>query len=75
MSSKELVIEKIQRLPEGALKEVNDFIDFLLTKIQSQKEPWEWLSSSPRIEEDFNDYLKGLLSYENMLASGKIKWK
>jgi len=77
MITREQVIEKIKLLPNEFLIEVNDFVEFLITRQKKSKDRWQWLvKDSERIYDgDFNDYLKELTDYENMLAQGKIKWK
>ena len=77
MLIKQQVIEKIRVLPEDILNEINDFIDFLATKRKVRKGEWAWLVKDVEkiYDTDLSDYLEGLTNYENMLASGKIKWK
>ena len=75
--TKQQIIRKINILPEDILKEVGDFIDFLEIKKRKQQDNWDWLKKkNDEIKEDhLNDYLDGLLNYEEMLAKGEIKWK
>lgn len=77
MLVKEQVIEKVRFLPDGILKEVDDFIDFLEIKRKKGETEWAWLSRGvDKIEEsDFKNYLDGLTIYEDMLAKGEIIWK
>ncbi len=66
MTVYDLTIAKISQLPESLVQEVNDFIDFLLLKYNS-----ELLQLT---ESDFSDYLKNLEAYEEKLARGEIQW-
>jgi hypothetical protein len=77
MITREQIIEKIRILPDRFLSEVNDFIEFLTIKAKKSKNEWQWLvQDSERIyDSDFNNYLKELTDYENLLAQGKVKWK
>ena len=76
MSLEEKTIAKIQQLPEPLLKQVNDFIDFLLLKEDAEK--WQlWIQFSESLEiaeSDFSEYLSNLEDYEERLARGEIKW-
>ncbi len=56
----EAIAVKLRKLPEPLIQEVNDFIDFLLTRRE--------------VESDFSDYLSNLQNYEDRLARGEIKW-
>jgi hypothetical protein len=77
MNIREATISKIQQLPESLLQEVDDFIDFVVRKHQSDSqnrnqdmslaERWErWFEGVERLEispiEPINDYQEGLLS-------------
>ncbi|MBI4786288.1 MAG: hypothetical protein HY782_04490 [Chloroflexi bacterium] len=68
--------EKIRQLPEPAVEEVNDFIDFLLLKRDSAR--WQqWMQSyevSEIVEADFSEYRRKLENYEDRLARGEIRW-
>jgi hypothetical protein len=65
MTVYDITIAKISQLPEPLVQEVNDFIDFLLLKYNSE---------FPQLtESDFSDYLKNLEAYEEKLARGEIK--
>ncbi len=68
MVTREQLIEKIRRLPEDKLKELAVLVACIEGK-EAGKEP-EGLA-----ECDMGDYLHQLVEYEDMLASGKIKWK
>ena len=76
MSTKEMVVAKIQHLPDSFAEELNDFIDFLL--IRQDRARWQlwqqFAESSQMAESDFSDYLINLEQYENRLAHGEIKW-
>lgn len=66
MTVYDLTMAKISQLPESLVQEVNDFIDFLLLKYNSEV---------PQLtESDFSDYLKNLEVYEEKLARGEIQW-
>lgn len=66
MTVYDVTIAKISQLPESLVQEVNDFIDSLLLKYNSEL---------PQLtESDFSDYLKNLEAYEEKLAQGKIQW-
>jgi hypothetical protein len=69
-------IAKINRLPESLVQEVNNFVDFLLMKQDSQKwQLWMQFTESLEIaESDFSDYLSNLEDYEERLARGEIQW-
>ena len=66
MRTKEQLIDKIKSLPEDKLDEIADFIEFIETKGKSQ---------SALAEYGMGDYLNQLSAYEEMLATGKIKWR
>ena len=76
MNTSQTVEEKIRELPEELRNEVNDFMDFLITK----QNPYIWQSWKTYIEGldlgevGMNDYLKNLEDYEDSLAKGEIKW-
>ena len=63
MEQYDAIIVKLQKLPEPLVQEVNDFIDFLLTR-----------SDMSLVESDFSDYLPNLEDYEGRLARGEIQW-
>ena len=64
MVSRDYIAEKIKALPDDSLKEVLDFIEFLEAKGEFEL-----------VEGSMGDYLNQLLTYEDMLAAGKIMWK
>ncbi|MBW4507688.1 MAG: DUF2281 domain-containing protein [Scytonematopsis contorta HA4267-MV1] len=69
-------IAKINQMPESLVKEVSDYIDFLLWK-HGNSDSSTWLHSKESmeiVESDFSDYLSNLEDYENRLALGEIKW-
>jgi len=66
MVSRDYIVEKIRSLPNDSLKEVLDFIEFLEAREKGQSEIAEY---------GMEDYLNQLLTYEGMLAAGKIKWR
>jgi hypothetical protein len=76
MTIHEEAIAKIQQLPEPLVVEINDFIDFLIIKNNTDKrELWQRFTESLEIAEvDFSDYLSNLEDYETRLANGEIQW-
>lgn len=76
MTIYEETISKIRQLPETLILEVNDFVDFLLLKQDTQKqELWRQFTESLELSEsDFQDYLTNLEDYEERLAKGEIRW-
>lgn len=77
MNIHEMTIDKVKHLPEPLVREVSDFIDFLLVKHDDVNwKLWKQFSESLNLAEtDFSDYLEGLETYENLLASGEIQWQ
>lgn len=68
-------ISKIGQMPEALVREVNDYIDFLLWRDRdNQLTNLASLDSTEMVESDFTDYLSNLKEYENQLADGEIKW-
>jgi hypothetical protein len=69
-------ILKIRQLPEPLVQEVNDFVDFLMIKRNSDRaELWTQLTEALKLaESDFSDYLENLEEYEERLARGEIQW-
>ncbi len=65
MVTREHLIEKIKSLPEDKIVEVSDFVEYLAGKSKGQAE---------LAEHGMEDYLSQILTYEEMLANGKIKW-
>jgi len=65
MAVRERIISKIRSLPEDKLAEIADFIAFLEAKEKTQPDLAEY---------GMGDYLNQLSAYEEMLATGKIKW-
>ena len=76
MTVHELTMSKIQELPEWLAEEVNDFIDFLLTRHDNMRwQLWNQFAEAIAIaESDFSDYLPNLEDYEARLARGEIQW-
>jgi hypothetical protein len=76
MTTHELAIAKIQKLPESLAQEVADFVDFLLVKSDTSRwESWnEFLEARGLAESDLPDYLANLVDYEERLARGEIQW-
>jgi hypothetical protein len=68
-------ISKIGQMPEALIREVNDYIDFLLWRDRhNQFTNMTSLDSTEMVESDFADYLSNLEEYETRLANGEIKW-
>jgi hypothetical protein len=68
-------ISKIGQMPEALIREVNDYIDFLLWRDRhNQLTNMTSLDSTEMVESDFADYLSNLEEYETRLANGEIKW-
>jgi hypothetical protein len=65
MAVRERIINKIRSLPENKLDEIADFIEFLEAQEKAQPDLAEY---------GMGDYLNQLSAYEEMLATGKIKW-
>lgn len=66
MISKDQIMEKIKSLPDESLEEIADFIKLL----EAKEEGYPKLA-----EHGMGDYLSQLSAYEEMLATGKIKWR
>jgi hypothetical protein len=68
-------ISKIGQMPEALVREVNDYIDFLLWRDRDNRSTSTTsLDSTEIVESDFADYLFNLEEYETRLANGEIKW-
>jgi hypothetical protein len=68
-------ISKIGQMPDALVREVNDYIDFLLWRDRhNQLTSMTSLNSTEMVESDFSDYLSNLEEYETRLANGEIKW-
>jgi hypothetical protein len=68
-------ISKIGHMPEALVREVNDYIDFLLWRDRhNQSTNLASLDSIEMVESDFSDYLSNLEGYETRLANGEIQW-
>lgn len=67
---------KIRQLPESVVQEVNDFIDFLQMKKDSDRSSlsMHFTENIEIAESDFSDYLSNLEDYEERLARGEIQW-
>lgn len=76
MTVHEETIAKIRQLPEPLVQQVNDFIEFLLIKSDSNRAAlWTQFNEALEIaESDFADYLPNLEDYEERLARGEIQW-
>jgi hypothetical protein len=69
-------ITKIQQLPEPMMKELNEFLDFMIIRQDLKRwQQWNHFYESLELSEsDFSDYLANLESYEESLARGEIQW-
>jgi len=69
-------ITKIQQLPEPMMKELNEFLDFLIIRQDFKRwQQWNHFSESLELSEsDFSDYLANLESYEDSLARFDLQW-
>jgi hypothetical protein len=68
-------ISKIGQMPEALVREVNDYIDFLLWRDRHNRSTSDIsLASTDLVKSDFSDYLSNLEEYESQLANGEIKW-
>lgn len=76
MTVYEETIAKIRQLPEPLVQQVNDFIEFLLTRSDSNRAAlWMQFTEAMELaESDFADYLQNLEDYEERLARGEIQW-
>lgn len=76
MTVYEATIAKIQQMPEPLVQEVQDYVDFLLTRSDSARwQAVQHLSEAMSLtESDLSDYLPNLEDYEERLARGEVKW-
>ncbi len=76
MTIQDETIAKVQKLPDPLAQEVNDFVDFLLVKHDSDRRRYLTLLSETNqlAEAGMGDYLGALTDYEGRLARGEIKW-
>ncbi len=75
MNIQSQTISKIGQMPEALVREVNDYIDFLLWRDRdNQLTSLASSDSTDLVESDFADYLSNLEEYETRLANGEIKW-
>ena len=76
MTVYEATIAKIQQMPEPLVQEVQDYVDFLLTRNDSARwQAVQHLSEAMTLtESDLSDYLPNLEDYEERLARGAMKW-
>ena len=76
MNVREETIAKINQLPEELVREVNEFVSFLLRKPDGdRRQLWVQFTEGRELaESDFSDYLSNLQDYEERLASGEIQW-
>jgi hypothetical protein len=74
-SLKEKIVEKLQSVPESALQEVLDFIDFVVWRKMTREEPYNWQSGE--IDEDcLVEYVGGVLVVQaaSRQAEGQENW-
>ena len=76
MTVYEATIAKLQRMPEPMLAEVQDFVDFLLTRNNPafQDVMQQWTEMKTLAESDMSNYLSNLEDYQGRLVKGEIKW-
>jgi hypothetical protein len=68
-------INKIGQMPDSLVREISDYIDYLLWKDgQKQLAKSIEFEQIEIVESDFTDYLSNLEEYETRLANGEIKW-
>jgi hypothetical protein len=68
-------INKIGQMPDSLVREISDYIDYLLWKDEQNRSAKQiQLEPSEIVESDFTDYLSNLEEYETRLANGEIKW-
>ncbi|MCP4352718.1 MAG: hypothetical protein GY795_45260 [Desulfobacterales bacterium] len=68
MNIHELTIDKVKHLSEPLVRELSDFIDFLLVKQDDAR--WQQFRESLKLAET-----DSLETYENLLANGEIQWQ
>ena len=76
MTVQEATIAKIREMPEALLEEVNDFVDFLMTRAGAalRPTPSQFAESLALAGSDLSDYLPNLQDYEECLARGEVRW-
>ncbi len=76
MTVYEETVNKIHKMPESLVEEVNDFVNFLLMKHNNTR--WQLFNQFSEgfgmAESGFSDYLSNLEDYENRLMRGEIQW-
>ena len=76
MTIHEATIAKIQQMPKPLVQEVQDYVDFLLTR--NDNAGWQavlhLVETRTLTESDMSDYLSNLEDYEEQLARGEVKW-
>lgn len=76
MTLQETTFAKIHQLPDSLVKEVHDYVDFLLTRHDFER--WEamqnFMEGRQIAEEGMSTYLSDLEDYETQLEQGRIKW-
>ena len=68
MNSHNIITHKLNLLNESERREVQDFIEFLLTREKRRDR------TGDIAEEGMGDYLSDLQAYEDKLAAGEIRW-
>lgn len=76
MTIQKQAIAKIQQLPEPLVREVDDFINFIMFKQDQRRwQLWRHFYETLELtESEFSDYLTHLETYEERLARGEIQW-
>ena len=84
MTVQDETIAKIRQLPESLVREINDFVNFLVMRHSSKSPPktlrdhvafrTDFTEHLETAESDFSDYLDNLEDYEERLARGEICW-
>ena len=76
MTIQEQTAAKVQNLPDILAQEVDDFVDFLVTKHDLvRRQCKNFVTESIQLAESgMGDYLSDLVDYEDRLARGEIQW-
>ena len=76
MFAREYILEKIKSMPDEAVEEIRDFIDFLEARRQEESTQQQMgHEATILMESGMRDYLNELVAYEEMLAKGEIDWR
>ncbi|MCX6361970.1 MAG: hypothetical protein NT029_19390 [Armatimonadetes bacterium] len=76
MTTLEATIARIRTLPDPLVQEVGDYVDFLVTRHSANRwEAWQGFEESVQLaERGLDHYLADLVSYEDRLARGDVRW-